>query len=119
MQPQITFNALSVSEIITIEPADACVEILSPNQTSQWIAGTTQRIEWNGSGSAFSDEILFSLLLNYQQVSLLGNPTASTGYFDWEIPENQQPDTRYQIRATSMGAVGVVFVTPILEISEI
>jgi subtilisin family serine protease len=80
------------------------LRISSPDGGENWAAGTTVVIRWTYTGNPgywVKIELLRAGLLNKTIMTYASAGNGGSGSYTWKIPDNQTPDTRYQIRVTS------------------
>ena len=78
--------------------------VISPDGGENWTAGTTGIIRWTYTGNPgywVKIELLRDGLLNKTLTYYAYAGSGGMGSYAWNIPANQTPDTKYQIKITS------------------
>lgn len=81
-----------------IKPAIS-ITVVSPNGQEKWERGSTYQIKWN---TTIEDDVKIELLRNGTIFSTLENSLPNSGSYQWNIPEDQELDSSYQIRISSV-----------------
>jgi len=81
-----------------IKPA-VSIKVVSPNGQEKWERGNTYQIRWN---TTIEDNVKIELLRNGTVFSTLEKSLPNSGAYQWDIPEDLELDTSYQICISSV-----------------
>jgi len=84
---------------LTTTPNTPSVEVVSPNGSESWQAGTSHVIQWNAN--QVGPYVRIELYVGGAPDSVIVSSTYDDGSFDWNIPQFQAARTDYRIRITS------------------
>jgi hypothetical protein len=85
-------------------PPPPSITVTSPNGGENWVAGSTQTIQWTYTGNPGSYvriELLKGGVLNRTIVSSVSKGTNESGSYNWVVPSTQTAGSDYQVRVTS------------------
>lgn len=83
-----------------IRPAVSKITVVSPNGQEKWERGKAYYIEWDYT--SIEDNVRIELFKNGTVLSVLENSVPNSGHYLWNIPEDQELDSSYQICITSV-----------------
>jgi len=94
------------SEIFTIENTDVSITVTTPDENTQWTAGTLETITWTWTGSISLINIwLYKGLGETGEVlGYIAQNTANTGSYSWGIPADLDPGTDYWLEVEDSGS---------------
>lgn len=81
-----------------VKPA-VSITVVSPNGLEQWERGNTYQINWKTN---IKDDVKIELLRNGTVFSTLEKSIPNSGSYQWNIPEDLELDTSYQICISSV-----------------
>lgn len=87
------------TSVWSFETTDQFINIISPSGSDEWAVESSEIIRWETN---ISDTVFIELLADQQNILLIGNTPGNIKAFDWQVPADLNPISKYTIQITSM-----------------